>query len=60
MYHGTLNLDPSEDDRLRGVKAYSAIVKECPITGKPTNLIFMSPSGKLVFAYDQEAANKQE
>ena len=60
MYTGNISKFVGSADRQQGVVAYSAMVKVCPITGKLSNLIFRTPSGKLVIAYDQAAADQQE
>lgn len=47
-----------DDDRKRGVVAYSLTVKECPVTGKLTNMIFRrDPDGRMVQAFNQAAAD---
>jgi hypothetical protein len=44
-------------DRQHGIAGYTVSIEQCPVTRKPTNLLFKVPDGRLVVAYDQAAAN---
>jgi hypothetical protein len=48
----------SPADRKRGVAGYTRDVERCPVTGKLTNCLYYSLSGRLVAVYDQDAANQ--
>jgi hypothetical protein len=54
-----LSYDVSLADQAQGIVAYSEFVESCPITGKPTHDVYRNRiNGRLVLAYDQEAADK--
>lgn len=56
MQFKTDGINPA--DKATGVVGYTARVYRCPVTGKPTNLVFRNrDTGKLVVAIDQDAAN---
>jgi hypothetical protein len=50
------NVNPA--DSANGVIGYTRDVETCPVTGKPTNCLYKSPSGRIVVAYDQTAADQ--
>ena len=48
----------SEVDRKQGVVGYLAHVTRCAVTGKETNCLYLTVSGQVRAAYDQQAANQ--
>ena len=48
----------SEVDRKQGVVGYLAYVTRCAVTGKETNCLYLTASGQVRAAYDQQAANQ--
>ena len=48
----------SDGDRKQGIVGYLAYVTRCDVTGKETNCLYLTPSGHVRAAYDQQAANQ--